>query len=154
MKTKLTSAIVALATCALATAEPPKGEGKKRPEGPRQVPKEILEKFDKDGDGKLSKEERQAAMEARKAEMLKKYDKDGDGKLSKEEREAIAADRKAEFMKKYDTDGDGKLSDEEKAAARKAMGDRRGGSRERGKGGAQGRQKGKGGPKKGKPADE
>ena len=44
----------------------------------------------KDGDGKLSTEERKAAGEARKAEFLKKFDKDGDGKISAEEKKAIA----------------------------------------------------------------
>ena len=34
--------------------------------GPRQVPKEMLEKFDKDGDGKLDEEERKEAMKARR----------------------------------------------------------------------------------------
>ena len=51
---------------------PPRAERGERPEGerprrggPRQVPKEILEKFDKDGDGKLNEEERKAAMKDR-----------------------------------------------------------------------------------------
>ena len=154
MKTKLTSTIVAIITCAIATAEPPKGEGKKgaRGAGPRPVPQpsaEMIKKYDKDGDGKLSQEERKAAMEGRRAEMMKKYDKDGDGKLSQEERKASMADRRAEMMKKFDKDGDGKLSEEERAAARKSMGARRGGARGAGKG-EDGRKKGKGAPKKGK----
>lgn len=56
---------------------------------------EIIKKFDKDGDGQLSEQERADAREAfkakmaeRKAELIKKYDKDGDGKLSEEERKA------------------------------------------------------------------
>jgi len=62
--------------------------------GPRQVPKEMLEKFDKDGDGKLDEEERKEAMSARRAEFIKKYDKDGDGELNEEERkEAMKARR-------------------------------------------------------------
>ena len=78
MKTKLTSIIVAIATCAVATAEPDKGEGKKGARGPgkRPVPQ---------GDSKLSQEDRKAAVAARRAEMMKKFDKDGDGKLTKEE---------------------------------------------------------------------
>jgi len=48
--------------------------------------KKFLEKYDKDGDGKLSEEERAAAKEAW---MLKRYDKDGDGKLSEEEKKAM-----------------------------------------------------------------
>ena len=55
--------------------------------------------FDKDGDGKLSDEERKAMMEEMQKrrpnvgpqfqEMMKKFDKDGDGKLSDEERKAM-----------------------------------------------------------------
>ncbi|MDB4265308.1 EF-hand domain-containing protein [bacterium] len=147
---KLTSVVVAIATCAIATAEPPegKGEGKKGPRGgDRPVPAEILEKFDTDKDGKLSPEERKAAMEARKAEMLAKFDKDGDGELSKEERKAANEARKAEMIAKFDADGDGTLSDEEKAEMRKAMPPRRGG---------EGREKGPRGEKGGKkkPAED
>ena len=78
MKTKLTSVIVAIVTCAVATAEPPKGEGKKGARGPgkRPVPQ---------GDGKLSQEDRKAAMAARRAEMMKKFDKDGDGTITTKE---------------------------------------------------------------------
>ncbi|MDF3130360.1 hypothetical protein P0Y35_14225 [Kiritimatiellaeota bacterium B1221] len=56
-------------------------------------------------------------------EMMKKYDADGDGTISAEEKAAMMKDKKAkkaEFMKKYDTDGDGKLSMEEKAEMKKA----------------------------------
>ena len=147
MKIKLTSMIVAIATCAIASAEPPKGEEKKGARGPRPVPQpsaEMMKKYDKDGDGKLSQEERKAAMAGRRAEMMKKYDKDGDGKLSQEERKAAMDARKAEHLQKHDKDGDGKLSDEEKAEARKSMGGRRGGAA------AEGRKKNKGGSKKGK----
>ena len=74
----------------------------------------------------------------RKAEMLKKFDKDGDGKLSDTEKSTLRAemqnrrgggrDRKQwtpeqrdEMLKKFDTDGDGKLSQEERDTAREAM---------------------------------
>jgi Ca2+-binding EF-hand superfamily protein len=74
----------------------------------------------------------------RKAEMLKKFDKDGDGKLSDTEKTTLRAemqnrrgggrDRKEwtaeqrdEMLKKFDTDGDGKLSQEERDTAREAM---------------------------------
>ncbi|QDU27017.1 EF hand [Anatilimnocola aggregata] len=83
--------------------------------------------------------------EAMRAEMLKKFDKDGDGKLSEDERASLMAAMKerggrpggpgagkrgpggpgrpnfAELMKKFDKDGDGKLSEDERAAAREAM---------------------------------
>jgi hypothetical protein len=60
----------------------------------RQIPKEILEKYDKNKDGKLDEDERKAFMEARRAEMIKKYDKDGDGELSDDERKAAMEDRR------------------------------------------------------------
>ena len=74
-----------------------RGEGQRqRPSrgGARQIPKEILEKFDKNGDGKLDEDERKAAMAARKAEFIKKYDKDGDGELSEEERKEAMKGRR------------------------------------------------------------
>jgi hypothetical protein len=100
------------------------------PGGQRPVPAEVLKEFDKDGDGKLSDDERKAMREAmqaraeeRRQEMIKKYDKDGDGKLSEEERKTMMEEqraameaRRAEMMKKYDKDGDGKLNEEERAA--------------------------------------
>jgi Ca2+-binding EF-hand superfamily protein len=84
-------------------------------EGARDPAKmqEILKKFDKDGDGKLSDAERQEAMKARGGapgaggppggridpaklqELVKKYDKDGDGQLNDTEKQAA----REEFMK-------------------------------------------------------
>lgn len=62
--------------------------------------------------------------------MIKRFDKNGDGKLSADEKEQAQKELKlkkgerpagklTEAMKKFDTDDDGKLSDEEKAAAKK-----------------------------------
>jgi hypothetical protein len=167
MKMKLTSVVVAIATCAIVSAAPPKGDekGKGPRGGGRPIPKEMLEKFDKDKDGKISAEERKAAMEegkaameARRAEIMAKFDKDGDGKLNEEERKAAGEARKAEMMKKFDKDGDGELSKEERAEMMKNMPKRgrfvRPGGNGR-KGGPEGRGKGKGGPRKGgKPAGE
>jgi len=108
----------------------------------KPFPPEVIDKFDKDSDGKLSDDERAAAREAmmdhrkdregnRDKWMLEKFDKDGDGKLSDEEKEAMEAARKAkheefkkEMLKKYDKDGDGELSDEEKEEMRKDMKDK------------------------------
>lgn len=88
-----------------------------RPDRPnRQIPPEILKEFDKDGDGKLSQEERQAAREARQKAMLEKFDADGDGKLSEDERKKMQETVRAERLKQFDKDGDGKLSKEERQA--------------------------------------
>ena len=55
----------------------------------RKLPREIVEKFDTDGDGKLNEEERKAARAARKQMMLEKFDKDGDGTLNDDEKAAM-----------------------------------------------------------------
>ena len=91
----------------------------------------ILEKFDKDGDGKLSDEEKAAARQAREERwkaLLAEYDKDGDGQLSDEEKAAAKADMgwdgkriPERFLARFDKDGDGQLSDEEMAAAKEAI---------------------------------
>ena len=101
-----------------------------RPNRPHGRPSaEMVKQFDKDGDGKLSDEERKAMHEAGKAKreerqkaMIAKFDKDGDGKLNDEERAAAKAAHEAEMIKKFDKDGDGKLSDEERAAMPKRPG--------------------------------
>ncbi|WP_411825878.1 EF-hand domain-containing protein [Luteolibacter sp. AS25] len=140
MKTK--SIIIVAASLGLIGAVSAKPEqGKKRPEGHGgpPVPAEVLEKFDTDKDGKLSKEERdsqseeiKAAMEEHKAAMLEKFDTDKDGELSKEERKAM-------MMEKFDTDGDGTLSDAEKEEMKKSMGDRGPRGEKGGKGGKGGK---------------
>jgi len=68
------------------------GEDGKRPPRPN---KRMLKRFDTDGDGKLSKAEREKAREFHQ-KMLEKFDMDGDGKLSKEEREKIRESRPKE----------------------------------------------------------
>ncbi len=78
--------------------------GKRGPRGPRGpegahpgkpgMPREFVEQYDADKDGKLNEEERKAAGEAMRARMLEKYDADKDGKLSDEEREAARKDRR------------------------------------------------------------
>lgn len=97
---------------------------------------ELVRRFDKDGDGKLSEDEKAAARAEMRTEngprkenrkkLLKRFDKDGDGKLSEEEKAEAkkAADKfnenRAELIKRFDKDGDGVLNDEERAAAKKA----------------------------------
>lgn len=135
MKTILLTT-TALAAFAVAATANPKGP---RPHHPGPPPKALLEKFDTDGDGKLSEQEREAvraAMEEKRAAIIAKFDKDGDGKLNKEERDAAKEEFKKlhgdrpmppggpsrdRILKRFDKDGDGKLNDEEREAAKAAM---------------------------------
>lgn len=121
MKTTLLYTLSALiGSCLIASAEDTTKPGD-RPERP--LPPKILEKFDKDGDGKLSAEEKQAAHDARKEmagerrkEILAKFDTDQNGELSDEEKAKMREEIHAKMLEKFDTDGDGKLSKEERAA--------------------------------------
>ena len=108
---------------------PGKGPGGKHRGGP---PKILLDKFDKDGDGKLNEEERSEIRkefmkrrEANKARRLERFDTDKDGELSAEEKEAakpvLIEERKQikeSVLKEFDKDGDGKLSPEERKGTR------------------------------------
>ena len=70
-------------------------------------------------------EKKPATPPATKNKVLEKYDKNHDGKLDdaeraelQKDREAARKERQAEMLKKYDKNGDGKLDDTERAAAR------------------------------------
>ena len=54
-------------------------------------------------------------MEARRAKRMQKFDTDGDGKLSREERQAMIGQMIDRRMHRLDADGDGKLSRQEVA---------------------------------------
>ncbi len=122
--TRLITLGALIGTCNFAAAQdaPPAAPTPKiRPQ--REVPADVLKKYDKDGDGKLSPDEVKAMRDARKAETLKKYDKDGDGKLSDEERQAMKDDietRRKALLEKYDANKNGKLDPDEMKAAREA----------------------------------
>ena len=118
MKIKLFTVLAVLAGLATASGTPEKEEGRKDRGKPGI--KQWIEKFDKNGDGKLDEAER---------------------------KEAVAA-RKADFLKRFDKDGDGKIGPEEKKAAAEAMKRRRGGPEPEGKGKGKGPKKGKGPAKK------
>ena len=123
---KTTRLIVIAAAIGLSGAAHAEEGKKERP--PHKLPPEIIEKFDKDGDGKLNEEERETAkaargdMEAsRRKEILEKFDADGDGKLSDEEKKAMREAMKKKMLEKFDKDGDGELNEEERAEMRKNM---------------------------------
>ncbi|MBI2511915.1 MAG: EF-hand domain-containing protein [Opitutae bacterium] len=104
--------------------------------------RELLEKFDKNHDGRIDDEEKLAARaymrgmsgggpKERYKKALKLFDKNGDGKLDDAERteaekarEEFQANREA-VLKRFDRDGDGVLNEEERAAALKARQKRR-----------------------------
>jgi len=63
-----------------------------------KVRSKALEKYDKNANGKLDDDEREAMRKERRTEntaaALKKFDKNGDGKLDASEREAAKAERR------------------------------------------------------------
>ena len=61
-------------------------DNQKKPDAPRR--ENVLEKYDKNKDGKLDQEEREAYRKDRMAERIKRYDKNGDGKLDEKEEQA------------------------------------------------------------------
>jgi len=91
---------------------------------------DFMKKYDTDGDGKLSDDERKAMREAFRKRSIEKYDKDGDGKLSEEERRAMRRDRGGMWaaaterwrLQHFDKDGDGKLSEAEEAEQKEFQG--------------------------------
>jgi len=109
------------------------GTKSERPEGKRQhrIPQEVVEKYDKDGDGKLSEDERSALRDDRKKRILEKYDTNKDGELDDAEKAKFREERgdrrqgsggkrqmNPEMLKQFDKDGDGELSAEERSALR------------------------------------
>lgn len=80
-----------------------------------EMRKKLLEKFDKDGDGKLSESERAAAKAAfqekhpeAREKLIARFDKDGDGKLNEEERAAAKAAFQEHAGKREQRKGDAK----------------------------------------------
>jgi len=76
---------------------------------------EMMDVYDKDGDGVLGEEERAEMRTMRVDERMTTLDKDGDGLISREEAEA-SGDRGRGGLRGFDrtdADGDGQLSREE-----------------------------------------
>ena len=90
----------------------------------------FMGRYDTDGDGKLSDEERNAMREAFRKGELERYDKDGDGELSEEERQAMRRGRGGMWLaaterwrlQHFDLDGDGKLGEAEEAEQKEFQG--------------------------------
>jgi Ca2+-binding EF-hand superfamily protein len=80
----------------------------------------ILQKFDADGDGQLSPEERQKAKQAFKHRRQNRRE----GDFDMDQRTGDQGDRKQmvrRMLKKFDADGDGQLSPEERQKAKEAF---------------------------------
>ena len=82
-------------------------------------------------DGKSRKRGKQLSPEARQ-KRLERFDADGDGVLSDDEKSAARAamkerraDKRQKMLERFDADGDGQISDEEREAARQARKDRK-----------------------------
>lgn len=84
--------------------------GGKQPE----VRQKMLQRFDKNGNGQLDPDEREAAREA----MQKRREQAG-GKAPGGQR-GQDPERRKKLLEKFDKDGDGTLSETERAAAKEA----------------------------------
>ena len=90
----------------------------------------FMNRYDKDGDGQLSEDERNAMREAFRKREMERYDKNKDGKISDEERRAMRRGRGGLMgaaverwrLQHFDLDGDGKLSESEEAEQKEFQG--------------------------------
>ena len=104
----------------------------------------LLQRFDRDGNGQLDKNERAAARDAREKRRA-----DGSGRRRGGKRDP---EHRAKILEQFDVDGNGQLDEEERMAARQARG-RQSNDRNRGKR-QQGQRRGKTGSRKGKNAGQ
>ncbi len=78
-----------------------------------QMFQQKLAAFDRDGDGQLSRDERRAMREQKKAQALADFDANGDGRLDREERKALHVSRASERFGQIDANGDDQISQDE-----------------------------------------
>jgi len=110
---------------ALAGNQAEGGPGEGQPGGGRRGrfnPEEMLKQFDKNGDGQLDEEEREAGRAAM-AERFRGMGGPGGTGMPGFNRE--------EMLKRFDTNGDGELDETERTAMRDALRAERGGQRNR-----------------------
>jgi Ca2+-binding EF-hand superfamily protein len=81
-----------------------------------------IQKFDTDGDKKLSQAEREIARATKKAERLGQYDKDKDGSLSKAEKADLIHDKITKRFEHIDSNGDAEISKAEAQASCSPLG--------------------------------
>jgi len=117
--------IGSISTANAADGKGPEGKGKRDSQkGRADFQKKMLEKFDKDGDGKLSADEKETAKAAFEARKGGKPGEKGFGGKAPGGKGFDGKGREA-MMKKFDTNNDGKLDETEKAAAKEAFQKRR-----------------------------
>ena len=90
-------------------AAPGEGNGKRA-----ELRQRALQKFDKNGNGQLDPDEKEAAKEA----MQKRWEQGGGRGPGRQG--GPDPERRQKLLEKFDTDGDGKLSETERAAAKEA----------------------------------
>lgn len=98
-----------LATCQPVLAAPGNNDARRA-----ELRQKALQKFDKNGNGQLDPDEREAAKEA-----MQKRREQGGGK-GPAGQGAGDPERRQKLLEKFDRDGDGKLSETEKTAAKEA----------------------------------
>lgn len=93
----------------------PLAEGSNRPALPDEVRHhgDRMARMDTDGDGKISPEEREAAMKQRAATMRARLDTNGDGKLTPDELANAKGRMKFDDPAALDTNKDGDISADE-----------------------------------------
>lgn len=124
MKTTLLVAAIAAGITLAASAEAREGHGDRGERGGARIEMPTFEELDANGDGAVTTDEINAAMQARADARFAEMDTDGDGALSAEElvaqadadRAARMAERIAGHIEKADTNGDGLLQPDEVGA--------------------------------------
>lgn len=84
------------------------------PEKRAERRQKVLEKFDKNSNGQLDADEREAAKEAMQKRRGEAGGKGPGGQAGPD------PERRQKLLEKFDTDGDGQLSESERAAAKAA----------------------------------
>lgn len=112
--------IITLITIALVSFTSAKQEGRKN------VPVQVLEKFDTNRDGALDKSERRSMREARQDRIQKarqfrqSFNLDGDRRLNDQEFSAFKAAREQKILARFDENQNGILDIKEQDALKKA----------------------------------
>lgn len=96
--------------CWLAASQPVLAAPGENPGTQAELRQRALQKFDKNGNGQLDPDEKEAAKES----MQKRREQRGGGKGGPD------PERRQKLLAKFDTDGDGKLSETERAATKAA----------------------------------